>query len=38
VGKYAYGIRGSSLVAQVEQALGVGRYVLYFPNPNTVCP
>jgi len=24
VGKYAYGIRGSSLVAQVEQALGVG--------------
>ena len=38
VGKYAYGIRGSSLVAQVEQALGVGRYVVYFPNPNTVCP
>ena len=24
VGKYAYGIRGSSLVMQVEQALGVG--------------
>ena len=24
VGKYAYGIRGSSLVTQVEQALGVG--------------